>query len=88
MGELRAAGDITGRPDMISRGAKVVIHPDEPAVGEINTGRRQPELSGHRSAPSRDEQLLAPHLGAVFKDRDNLAVIGITTDSLGSGAQS
>jgi len=88
VGELRRASDVTRCPNMVSGGAELAVYRDEAAVGQIHTGRLQPEVSGYWSTSGRHQQLLATHLGTVFKHDDNVAIVGLTVDSLGPGAKS
>ena len=51
VGELWAPGDVTGCPDMISRGMRVIIHLDEPAAPHFYASRLQSKIGDHWRTP-------------------------------------
>jgi hypothetical protein len=59
----------------------------KPAVGHLHADCRQPEFSGHRSASSGDQQLLANQLRTVFQDHHDPTVT-VATGSRGARTQS
>ena len=87
VGELRAAGDVTGGPDVVGGGAQVVVHRDEPAVGQLHAGDVEAEVGGDRRAAGGHQQLLAADLGAVVEGDDDVAVSGLAAHRLGACSQ-
>jgi hypothetical protein len=62
VGELRAACDITGCPNMVGRGTQLLVDGDKTTVGQLHAGRLEAQIGRHWGAASGDEQFLAADL--------------------------